>query len=106
MNSIRDNLLQKVDPELCEHLKKLDITLPLFGMYVLKTHLSILFNSSNIYIIFSRWLRLLFGREFPLQDLLVLWDAIFSRRQDFNFVHCVVVAMLHAIRKQCKYISF
>ncbi|GLV40978.1 TBC1 domain family member 5 [Carabus blaptoides fortunei] len=79
LNVIRDKLLQSVDPELCQHLKNLDITLPLFGI---------------------RWLRLLFGREFPLQDLLVLWDAIFSQEKDFKFVHYIVVAMLVAIRKQ------
>ncbi|GFP84365.1 tbc1 domain family member 5 [Phtheirospermum japonicum] len=26
-----------------------------------------------------RWLRVLFGREFPLEDLLVVWDEIFAR---------------------------
>lgn len=56
----------------------------------------------------SRWLRLLFGREFPLQDLLVLWDAIFSQEKDFKFVHYIVVAMLVAIRKQrkCTYMFY
>lgn len=33
LNWIRINLLSKYDPELKQHLEKLDIPLPLFGMY-------------------------------------------------------------------------
>lgn len=51
----------------------------------------------------SRWLRLLFGREFPLQDLLVLWDAIFAVGKQFELTNFIVVAMLIRIRNQCKY---
>nr|CAD7588099.1 unnamed protein product [Timema genevievae] len=79
LNSIRDKLLAPHDPELHQHLQDLDIPLPLFGI---------------------RWLRLLFGREFPLQDLLVLWDAIFAEGQKFELVNYIVVAMLIAIRFQ------
>lgn len=48
----------------------------------------------------------MFGREFPLQDLLVLWDAIFAEAEGgscFELVNFVVVAMLIAIRHQCTY---
>lgn len=51
---------------------------------------------------FSRWLRLLFGREFPLQDLLILWDAIFAEGQYFELNNFIVVAMLVRIRSKCK----
>lgn len=50
----------------------------------------------------SRWLRLLFGREFALQDLLLLWDAIFGEGDDFGLINYVVVAMLIRIRDKCK----
>lgn len=79
LNRIRDELLAHRDVELHQHLQQLDIPFPLFGI---------------------RWLRLLFGREFPLQDLLVLWDAIFAEGQNFELVNYVVVAMLIAIRHQ------
>ncbi|XP_063230326.1 TBC1 domain family member 5 isoform X2 [Bacillus rossius redtenbacheri] len=79
LNWIRDQLLAPCDPQLHQHLLQLDIPLPLFGI---------------------RWLRLLFGREFPLQDLLVLWDAIFAEGRQFELVKFVVVAMLIAIRYQ------
>ncbi|KAF4516977.1 hypothetical protein B566_EDAN005579 [Ephemera danica] len=79
---IRDSLLSPTDPPLAQHLQRLDIPLTLFGI---------------------RWLRLLFGREFPLQDLLVLWDAIFAEAEGgscFELVNFIVVAMLVAIRQQ------
>ncbi|KAK3912671.1 TBC1 domain family member 5 [Frankliniella fusca] len=74
---IRDDLLSQFDKELYLHLKNLDIPFQAFGI---------------------RWLRLLFGQEFPLQDLLYLWDAIFSEGDDL--VNYVVVSMLSAIRDQ------
>jgi len=46
----------------------------------------------------SRWVRLLFGREFPMQDLLMLWDAIFADGISFDLVDYVFVAMLLYIR--------
>ncbi|KAL0271183.1 UNVERIFIED_CONTAM: hypothetical protein PYX00_008359 [Menopon gallinae] len=73
---IKENILQTSDPDLNKHLNELDIPLHLFGI---------------------RWLRLLFGREFPFQELLVLWDAIFAV-DNFELVNYVVVAMLTAIR--------
>ncbi|KAF6206537.1 hypothetical protein GE061_017771 [Apolygus lucorum] len=78
LNWIKEILLAPSDPELHDHLVKLDIPLPLFGI---------------------RWLRLLFGREFPLQDLLVLWDAIFADNRSFDLVNYIVVAMLSSVRK-------
>lgn len=54
----------------------------------------------------SRWIRLLFGREFPLQDLLMVWDAIFSDiNPSFPLVDYLTVAMLSFIREPCEYLS-
>ncbi|KAG8332505.1 TBC1 domain, member 5 [Homalodisca vitripennis] len=78
---IKEHLLAPLDPELHQHLQQMDVTLALFGI---------------------RWLRLLFGREFPLQDLLVLWDAVFAEGNMFQLVNYIVVAMLMAIRHQWK----
>ena len=50
----------------------------------------------------SRWVRLLFGREFPLQDLLALWDAIFADGRSLSLVDYIFVAMLQHIRDACK----
>nr|XP_010302055.1 PREDICTED: TBC1 domain family member 5-like [Balearica regulorum gibbericeps] len=46
----------------------------------------------------GRWVRLLFGREFPLQDLLVVWDALFADSITLNLVDYIFVAMLLYIR--------
>uniref|UniRef100_A0A1D1YYV6 TBC1 domain family member 5 n=1 Tax=Anthurium amnicola TaxID=1678845 RepID=A0A1D1YYV6_9ARAE len=51
------HLLSVVDSPLYNHLVELEIEPQYFAL---------------------RWLRVLFGREFLLQDLLVLWDEIFS----------------------------
>jgi hypothetical protein len=50
----------------------------------------------------SRWLRLLFGREFNLLDLLILWDAIFGVGEDLVFTYYIVVAMLIHVRDKRK----
>ncbi len=52
----------------------------------------------QFFIISSRWVRLLFGREFPMQDLLVLWDAIFADGISFDLVDYIFTAMLLYIR--------
>jgi len=54
--------------------------------------------SITVTVCCSRWVRLLFGREFPMQDLLMLWDAIFGDGISFDLVDYVFVAMLLYIR--------
>lgn len=47
----------------------------------------------------------MFGGEFPLMDLLVMWDTIFAKTpQDFALVNYIFIAMLILLRNQCKYI--
>ncbi|KAL5273000.1 TBC1D5 family protein [Megaselia abdita] len=77
LNYIRDNILKKEDQELYQFLMKMEIPLQIFGI---------------------RWLRLLFGREFALMDLLVLWDAIFADGDKFELPNYILVAMLIRIR--------
>ncbi|RXM29206.1 TBC1 domain family member 5 [Acipenser ruthenus] len=50
----------------------------------------------------SRWVRLLFGREFSLQDLLVVWDALFADSITLDLVDYIFVAMLLYIRDACQ----
>ncbi|RZF47946.1 hypothetical protein LSTR_LSTR008750 [Laodelphax striatellus] len=76
---IEECLLKSKDEVLHKHLTDMKITLPIYGI---------------------RWLRLLFGREFPLQDLLVLWDAIFAEGSEFQLVNYIVVAMLLCVKDQ------
>ena len=59
-------------------------------------------DSSSLYVP-RRWVRLLFGREFTFQDLIVLWDAIFADSAMLDLVDYIFVAMLIKIRELCKY---
>ncbi|KFV82073.1 TBC1 domain family member 5 [Struthio camelus australis] len=77
VNQIQDHLLKKHDIELYMHLNRLEIAPQIYGL---------------------RWVRLLFGREFPLQDLLVVWDALFADSITLNLVDYIFVAMLLYIR--------
>ncbi|KAI9703613.1 MAG: hypothetical protein M1836_007383 [Candelina mexicana] len=76
---IHEEHLARADPELADRLKEIDV-LP------------------QIFLI--RWIRLLFGREFPLDDLLALWDILFAEDPTLQLVDHVCVAMLLRIRWQ------
>uniref|UniRef100_A0AAQ5X255 TBC1 domain family member 5 n=1 Tax=Amphiprion ocellaris TaxID=80972 RepID=A0AAQ5X255_AMPOC len=77
VNRIQDQLVKKHDIELHMHLNRLEIAPQIYGI---------------------RWVRLLFGREFPLQDLLVVWDALFADSITLDLVDYIFVAMLLYIR--------
>lgn len=77
LTRIHDHLLKRYDCELFTYLERLEIAPQIYGI---------------------RWLRLLFGREFPLQDLLVVWDAIFADSSVFDLVDYIFIAMLTFIR--------
>jgi hypothetical protein len=55
---------------------------------------------------YRRWIRLLFGREFPLDKVLILWDGIFAEDPSLKIVDFVCVAMMLLIRDECKYYYF
>lgn len=76
---IHENYLHHADPELAEHLTAIEI-LP------------------QIFLI--RWVRLLFGREFPLEDVLALWDILFAEDPALDLVDLISVSMLLRIRWQ------
>ncbi|ODA82773.1 hypothetical protein RJ55_01282 [Drechmeria coniospora] len=71
--------LQKVDEELAAHLTSVDV-LP------------------QIFLI--RWIRLLFSREFPFEQFLVLWDTIFAVDASLDLINLLCCAMLIRIRWQ------
>ncbi|KAL9578064.1 MAG: hypothetical protein Q9203_007228 [Teloschistes exilis] len=76
---IHENYLRQADPDLAEHLTSIEI-LP------------------QIFLI--RWIRLLFGREFPLDEVLMLWDVLFAEDPTLNLIDLVCVSMLLRIRRQ------
>jgi len=71
---IRDvyhNQLKSLDIELYRHLERNQILPQVYGV---------------------RWLRLLFGREFPMQDVLCCWDFLLA--SDLDYVNSFFIAML------------
>ncbi|KAH8595701.1 rab-GTPase-TBC domain-containing protein [Bisporella sp. PMI_857] len=76
---IHEVYLSRIDPELSKHITDIEV-LP------------------QIFLI--RWIRLLFGREFPFEELLELWDTLFSEDPALELVDMICVAMLLRIRWQ------
>ncbi|KAI1818741.1 rab-GTPase-TBC domain-containing protein, partial [Poronia punctata] len=74
---IHEVCLYKVDPELSNHLKNIEI-LP------------------QVFLI--RWIRLLFSREFPFDQMLVLWDTLFAVDPTFQLIDLICTSMLLRIR--------
>ncbi|KAI8947637.1 rab-GTPase-TBC domain-containing protein [Xylaria longipes] len=74
---IHEICLYKVDPELSVHLKNIEV-LP------------------QIFLI--RWIRLLFSREFPFDQMLTLWDTLFSIDPTFKLIDLICTSMLLRIR--------
>ncbi|OAA67743.1 TBC domain-containing protein [Akanthomyces lecanii RCEF 1005] len=72
-------LLNKIDPDLAAHLTNVEI-LP------------------QIFLI--RWIRLLFSREFPFNQFLVLWDTLFAVDPSLDLIDFISCAMLLRIRWQ------
>lgn len=75
---IHHEILRKFDPDLYHYLERHQIEPQLYCL---------------------RWVRLLLSREFHLEDVLVLWDALFAGSPDFSLVDHMIVAMLIFIRE-------
>ncbi|KAL8728893.1 MAG: hypothetical protein Q9166_005133 [cf. Caloplaca sp. 2 TL-2023] len=76
---VHEVYLHQADAELAEHLVTIEI-LP------------------QIFLI--RWIRLLFGREFPFDHVLALWDRLFAEDPSLDLIDLVCVSMLLRIRWQ------
>lgn len=89
---IHEDYLARLDPELAGHLTKIEVLPQIFLMYVFP----LLYNFRSLLIGFvrRRWIRLLFGREFPFDDLLALWDTLLAEDPDLELVDMICCAML------------
>ncbi|KAI6117723.1 RabGAP TBC [Pisolithus croceorrhizus] len=77
-NRIQGNLLKSVDPTLYEAMQGAGIEPQIYGL---------------------RWLRLLFTREFPMDEAMMLWDGLFASSSPTpSLVLWLCVAMLIRIR--------
>jgi hypothetical protein len=76
---IQDVLLKKHDEQLSNHLSDIEL-------------------EPQLYLL--RWIRILFGREFHLEDTVTVWDSVFAFDDHFGFIDHMAVAMLIFIRSQ------
>ena len=76
---ITEVYLRQADPELAEHLTAIEIP-------------------PQVFLI--RWIRLLFNREFSMDDVLDLWDKLFAEGPTLELVDLICVCMLLRIRWQ------
>lgn len=74
---ILHDMLMKADPDLSRHLEAIGIVPQIFLL---------------------RWIRLLFGREFPFDDVLAMWDVLLAEDSSLELVDYVCLAMLLRIR--------
>ncbi|KAJ3037501.1 TBC1 domain, member 5 [Rhizophlyctis rosea] len=75
---VQNEYLRVLDFELHQNLNKHGIEPQLYGL---------------------RWLRTLFGREFPIPELFSLWDGIFAEDPNLGLAEWVCVALLMFLRK-------
>ncbi|KAF2237175.1 RabGAP/TBC [Viridothelium virens] len=80
-----EDYLPRVDPDLASHLHEISILPQVFLMHLTQ---------------YRRWVRLLFGREFPFDDMLQMWDIIFAEDPTLEIVDLVCIVMLLRIRWQ------
>lgn len=67
------NLLEKKDPEVFKKLKEQELHPQYYSF---------------------RWLTLLLSQEFPLPDVLRLWDSLFADKNRFDFLTYICCAMI------------
>ncbi|CAI8025344.1 TBC1 domain family member 5 [Geodia barretti] len=98
LDVVHNILLKKADEVLYHHLKQLSIPAQTYGMCVPLLHTFpfplMLVSTPHTH---SRWIRLLFGREFPLPNVLEVWDALFADGP--SLVDYMCVSMLMHIRE-------
>ncbi|KAJ9479036.1 Adenylyltransferase and sulfurtransferase UBA4 [Pseudozyma hubeiensis] len=72
-------LLRHIDPALAQHLGSLGIEPQIFCL---------------------RWIRMIFTREFALEEALAIWDGLFASGSSLDLVNYICIAMLLRIRNQ------
>ncbi|KAF8136682.1 RabGAP TBC [Boletus edulis] len=85
-NNIQGTLLKSVDPVLHDAMQSAGVEPQLYGL---------------------RWLRLLFTREFPMDEAMMLWDGLFASSSPLpDIVQWTCVAMLIRIRTKLTLSSY
>ena len=77
-NYIHHKLLASRDPQLYAQLENIGILPQLYGL---------------------RWVRLACTREFVIENVFILWDAIFAASESFDLLDFICVAMVLFVRQ-------
>ncbi|KAI0956776.1 hypothetical protein AcW1_005375 [Taiwanofungus camphoratus] len=78
-NRVQSTYLKAVDPELWKSMQSAGIEPQIYGI---------------------RWLRLLFTREFNMNDAMIIWDGLFACDPAFDLAEWLCVVMLIRIRNK------
>lgn len=101
MSEIKDNFIKTLDNsncgiswamnQFCERLRSCDIQL--------YSHLMTDLSIKPQFFAF-RWLSLLLSQEFPLPDVIIIWDSIFSAQNRTSFLQWMCVAIMERERQE------
>ncbi|CED83991.1 Ypt/Rab-specific GTPase-activating protein GYP6 [Phaffia rhodozyma] len=84
-NHLHGTALRVLDPQLWTKLEELGIEPQIYGI---------------------RWIRLMFTREFSLDDAMRMWDGIFSADPTLKMIEYICIAMLLRIRNEIIYADY
>ena len=92
-NAYKPYLLNKSEKIICSKLRLQDK----------KLYLHFLNKKLDYFMVFQRWLKCLFNREFEIRDCIILWDSILANEfshpsGELEYVDYVVISMLLLIR--------
>eukprot|EP01135_Chromosphaera_perkinsii_P003704 Nk52_evm22s252 gene=Nk52_evmTU22s252 len=78
LRHIQNVLLKKADQQLFNHLQKMNVEPQLYGL---------------------RWFRLMFAREFSIDNVLTLWDCMFAYGHSLKLMDFIALAMILSLKK-------
>ncbi|CAA92181.3 TBC1 domain family member 13 [Caenorhabditis elegans] len=100
MSEVKDNFIKKLDDSNCGIESSMSAFHNLISTFdtELHKHLTLTLEIKPQFYAF-RWLSLLLSQEFPLPDVITLWDALFSDPQRFALLQYVCLAMMELKRE-------
>uniref|UniRef100_A0A1I7US37 TBC1 domain family member 13 n=1 Tax=Caenorhabditis tropicalis TaxID=1561998 RepID=A0A1I7US37_9PELO len=100
MSEVKDNFIKTLDDSICGIESSMSAFHNLISSFdaELHKHLTSTLEIKPQFYAF-RWLSLLLSQEFPLPDVITLWDALFSDPKRFALLQFVCLAMMELQRE-------
>ncbi|KAF1748512.1 hypothetical protein GCK72_024979 [Caenorhabditis remanei] len=100
MSEVKDNFIKTLDDSICGIESSMSAFHNMISTFdpELHKHLTLTLEIKPQFYAF-RWLSLLLSQEFPLPDVITLWDALFSDPQRFALLPYVCLAMMELQRE-------